>query len=288
MAYMGTHWRGEFSIVWSFWINIVALRIVIYLALGALHVFGALPVILLVAVLAVDIAAFVWQTVGFVRAGEAYCAGYGSQIPIWGAYLAIVPILFLSAAQWWGLFLAAGVIPEEELFTDRMDRLHAATYRLDVSADRRTIRLDGDIALGITKRMTQVLRENGDIAAIVLTSTGGNIFEARGLARLLIQNSLNTHVKDQCSSACTIVFMAGETRTMDDDARLGFHQYRLDMRTGLPNVRTTDEQDRDRAFFRERGIAETFLGRIFDSPADNIWFPDRQELIAARVISPGT
>ena len=68
-------------------------------------------------------------------------------------------------------------------------------------------------------------------------------------------------------------------------ARLGFHQYRMDSTAYIPNVDIAEEQSRDRSFFERQAIDPEFLTRIFNSPHNAIWYPERSELEAAGVIT---
>ncbi|MCG6856830.1 MAG: hypothetical protein LJE67_02045 [Salaquimonas sp.] len=290
MGYLMAHWRGTYSLSRSLWINFVALRIAVYFALAGLLVFEFIPLSAFVVLIATDIALFTWQVVGLIRSCEAHIAGHGSLAPVWGSYLVIVLTLFVFGTLWLGLFQHTIPRKVEEPFSTRMEREHASTYKLTLSDDKATLTLDGDVALGSTKAVRRLFSENPSIRSLVLNSTGGNIYEARGVARLVREHGLDTHIDGECSSACTIIFISGKTRTMAAAARLGFHQYRLDTtayvhNTYIPNVDIAAEQERDRSFFERQAINQRFLDKIFKSPHSDIWFPARDELLAAGVIT---
>ncbi|MCP4999919.1 MAG: hypothetical protein GY933_14530 [Hyphomicrobiales bacterium] len=280
---MRTHWLGEQSLFRSFWINFVAVRLLLWALPLHLIASDPLPVAVMVAAVVADFALFIWQTVGVVRSADNHMLSRGGQAPTWGIYAAIAVAVFGVASQWLGLFQMTLVKPDSELFTTKMDRMHAANYELSVSGDGSVLTLTGTIDLGVTKATTALLGAEPLINRIELSSNGGNIYEARGLAALLLPLKLQTHVEEECSSACTIVYMAGDERTLGKNARLGFHTYRLDTDIVMPHIDVEAEQDRDRKYFGERRLSKTFLARIYERENTAIWFPDRSELDAAGV-----
>ena len=288
MTYLRAHWRGEQPLLLSFWINLVAVRALLWtLPLHALSP-DPLPMPVLPVVIAADFALFVWQIVGVVRSVENHMLDRGGMAPTWGIYAAIAVVVFAMVTQWLGFYQLTQDKPDDELFTTRMDRLHASQYDLRVADDGTSLLLDGTIALGITKATAALLTQQPRIQRIELASTGGNIFEARGMAALILPLQVQTHVESECSSACTLVFMAGEERTLGKNARLGFHAYRLDSDIVMPHVDIVSEQERDRSFFLARDLDAQFLSRIFERENAEIWFPDHRELQAAGVIRTPT
>lgn len=274
------------SLARVFWLWLVVPRAAIYAALTAVGAVLTLPLIPLYILMVCDIAFFFWQAMRFQRAADAYVSGLGSMIPVWGGYLALLLAASLMSAQWWGLGLAAYAPPEAELFTDRMDREHAATYALTVSEDGETLLFSGDITFGLTKRVTDLIAANPNLQSVSLTSEGGHIYEARGVARVILSQKLNTQAVDTCNSACTLVFVAGTKRSLAPGASLGFHQYALNFATALPHLDLQEEQDKDRAFFRDQGVSPQFLTRMFDTPSAQLWSPTRAEATTAGVITP--
>lgn len=289
MNYLRAHWRGEQPLVLSFWVNLVAARVVLWTVPFHALSPAPLPFPILPILIAADFALFLWQIVGVVRSAENHMLLRGGMAPTWGIYAAIAVVVFAMVTQWLGLYQMTLDKPDEELFTDRMDRLHASQYDLRVADDGKALLLDGTIALGITKATAALLAQQPQIERIELASTGGNIFEARGMAALILPLQLRTHVETECSSACTLVFMAGEERSLGQQARLGFHAYRLDSDIQMPHIDIVSEQERDRSFFLARNLDADFLERIFERENAEIWFPDHRELQDAGVIRmPGS
>jgi hypothetical protein len=284
MKYLRAHWLGEQPLLLSFWVNLVAVRALLWTLPLRVLAPDPLTVTAMITVIAADFALFVWQIVGVVRSAENRMLSRGGLAPTWGIFAALAVVVFAMTTQWLGLYQMTIEKPANELFAAKMDRLRESHYRLRVAQDGRSLSLEGTIELGMTKATAAILKREPRISRIELSSTGGNIFEARGMAALLLPLQLQTHVETECSSACTLVFMAGKQRTLGRNARLGFHAYRIDSYLVMPHIDVQAEQDRDRNYFFERRLTGSFLSRIYERDNADIWFPDRTELLAAGVI----
>ena len=140
---------------------------------------------------------FLWQVVGTLRAAERDLVRSGSPAPAWGAQLGVVVLCFLTfayAVEGWQTTRAR---PERERLDQLVERERRARYSLDLDASRSELRLRGTIELGVTRRVESLLRQTPAIARIVLDSAGGNVYEARGLARLMRENALASHVDER-------------------------------------------------------------------------------------------
>ncbi|MDF1778564.1 MAG: hypothetical protein P1V13_21270 [Rhizobiaceae bacterium] len=289
--YIHRHWRGEQSLFLSFWINFAGLRLLIWFAplphnLHNLIPSNPLPLAMALSLMAADLLVFIWQTVGLLRCGEKHVVNQGGMALVWGSYAAIIVAVFAVGTQWIGLYQLTLQPAQTELFTTRMDRLHASQYTLAISDDRRIMHFNGTISLGSSKALQRMLDNNPNVAQLLLQSDGGNIYEARGMAAIIMQRQLNTRAEQECSSACTIVFMAGLKRTLGQRGKLGFHGYRLDTNTFIPNVDIAEEQEKDRQYFLARQISDPFVDRIYNEAYSSIWYPDRTQLIDAGIIGP--
>ena len=70
----------------------------------------------------------------------------------------------------------------------------------------------------------QLLSENPQITTVQLNSGGGLQADAYEISDLIIDFDLDTHVNGICHSSCTILFLAGNKRTVERGSTLGFHQ----------------------------------------------------------------
>jgi len=161
--------------------------------------------------------------------------------------------------------------------------LALAGLRACVVGDARDgeIRVDG----GRWRRVAPPARRVGcqpDARGVILDSPGGQIYEGRGLARVIRERGLATYTLRECASACATAFLAGRERLLAPGARLGFHQYQS--HTILPAFDLAAEQAKDRQLFEAQGIADEFLAQIFAARPQDMWWPTPAELIAGGAI----
>lgn len=67
--------------------------------------------------------------------------------------------------------------------------------------------------------------KNNQVDNIVLRGPGGNLDAAFEMADFILAHQISTAIprNTDCASACSLIFLAGATRTMEEGARLGFH-----------------------------------------------------------------
>ncbi|MCK0141367.1 hypothetical protein [Aliiroseovarius sp. F20344] len=285
MRYFQTHWRGDQPPIQSFWVNAVGLRLFIIATFLALTNFAPLPIVVVVTLFASDLLLLVWQATGYFRSVERQGTALGAQLPIWGGVLGLVVAVFMMISLWWGLWLATDVIIEQESYSERRARENAQQYALYVSPSGTDIHLEGTITGGVTKAFRTMMEAHPGVQTFHLSSEGGNIFEARGLVKLVEARALNTNAVDQCSSACTLVFMAGAARTAAQNTTIGFHGYTLESAVNLVLFDVEAEEKRDRAYLSDRGLPSWFIEKAFATRPPALWMPSREELFRAGVLT---
>lgn len=288
-GYLLGHWRGRHPLALSFWGNLVLPRVVLIGAESFLlapfmgHGLAG-PAAALFYFLVAHVAVQIWQVVGVLRALERHQSAYGSPAVAWGVHFGVLMSLVFTLAGAFASAQNAFVEPAGEPLSELWERERAARYALVLSDDGRLVRLTGSIELNVTRNLAALLERARHAKTLVLDSPGGNAYEARGVARLVRERGLDTHVAGDCFSVCTLAFAAGATRTLGPAGRLGFHQYGLDADYQVPFVDIAGEQAADRAFLGSRGVAEAFLARVFEAPHDDLWIPTGEELLAAGVV----
>lgn len=151
----------------------------------------------------------------------------------------------------------------------------------------------------------RLLSENRDIRVVELNSTGGDIGAATYMADLVIDYELDTNVNGECASACTLVFLGGEKRSINRGSWLGFHQSWWDPeyveQYFLENKDdegwsspfefaswlygdTQAEVLTNMQYFVERGVDPLFAIKTMQATSDDMWYPRRKELESAGVI----
>lgn len=284
MDYLRDHWRGRHPLPWAFWVNAVIPFIVIAMIEPWIRP-AAESVTLLEAILAaifVLIAHAVilpWQIVGLWRSSRRHLEERGDLVVVTFAQVAVlVALVTVAGATTTTVQRIIGYRAD----TGESDERTSPRYILTVLPDDQAIAIDGPIGIGLSRALENVLAKTPDIDRIILNSDGGRVFEARGVAKQIIERGLDTYVFDGCRSACTIAFIAGSTRMIGERGRLGFHSYRVDGVVAMVN--SLDEQDKDRAFFLERGLKPDFVARVFATPHEEMWHPDMDDLVRANVV----
>jgi len=151
----------------------------------------------------------------------------------------------------------------------------------------------------------QLLSENPQITTVQLNSAGGLQADAYEISDLIIDFDLDTHVNGICHSSCTILFLAGNKRTVERGSTLGFHQLHWaaeSQRVYYEYYLGTDWNDEfeyaewlyndaqatillDMEYLLERGVEPSFAIKTLQADPYDMWIPRRKELINAGVIT---
>jgi hypothetical protein len=269
----------------AFWVNLVILFVVLDLVerfvfphyfKGEAVVTGAVIAYFIV----VKLIVYPWQVVGVLRVCDLRIKSDSGRS--WATAAQIALVVSLAAT----LIATIETYQKLQVFKRNLE-LEAMTlpvpgYSLDLIEQAKLIHLRGAFEIGITRRVAELIARNPEVVGIILDSEGGQIYEGRGLARLIRENKLQTYSLEKCLSSCTTAFVAGTTRTLGTNARLGFHQYKT--YSLIPSINVENEQARDMAIFVEQGVSPEFLEKIFVYPPESIWWPEIDELIAAGVV----
>ena len=285
LSYLKKHWQGGFSLSQAFWVNFVLL----FFALGLLEKLIFPPFIVdemavttavLVYFVVVKLVIYPWQVVGVLRS----CA---TRIRLNTGRMQAIAAQFAVAVS-----LALILISTVESYQSLQIYKHKLAlkaigppipeYTLDLIEQDTLIHLRGPFEIGITNKVSELIDRYPQITGIILDSVGGQIYEGRGLARLIRENKLHTFSLDGCLSSCTTAFVAGITRSLGPSARLGFHQYKT--YSLIPSINVGNEQAKDRAIFVNQGVAPEFIDKIFKHPPESMWWPEIDELLAAGVV----
>ncbi len=250
---------------------LIGLGIVIHVLFGVLPHPIAYPLVVLIITTA--IALLIWQITGTLRSVERTLKGSGDMILYWGCYGASLGAALVMAVDLTSLMsTTSGANPPPA----------PQSYDLEVRGD--TILIEGFIGFRTNTALRALLDgPDATYTKVRLNSDGGRIFAARAIASALILHDINTEVAGRCASACTLIFMAGKQRHLRDGGQIGFHQYL--QTSGVQLLDTVEEQKKDRAYFKSRGVSDGFISAMFQAAHQDIWFPDREELRAAGIVT---
>jgi len=157
-------------------------------------------------------------------------------------------------------------------------------------------------------KLLKTLKNNPNIKTIYLTSWGGLISTAVEMADIIIDFELDTHVKEICFSACPLLLIGGEKRTLERGSKIGFHRsyWSSDsMRDFYEDKETRENYEWDDEFdfaswvydesqediysqfkyYLERGVSPSFVIETMRARSEDGWYPRRKELLEAYVIT---
>ncbi len=289
LDYIRKHWQGNHSLAFSFWINLVFLGVLIHiLAELVTHLLSPYPSMRLYTAptffVLSRLVVYPWQALGVLRACDQAMSQYANIVWIRAAHVTVVLGLVVVFVEGQEVTRSTYMIFRE---------MHQAAVRphtpgksevLTLKYDNTFIHVGGPLYFGITSDVEGLLSRYPYVKGIILECEGGPVSEGRGLARLILKHELDTYSFKECSSACTIVFIAGQKRVLGTDAKLGFHQYRLDAEYVIPYLDPEDEIKKDLQFFKNQSIDTAFLNQVFKVPHNSIWFPGHTELLDTGVI----
>jgi hypothetical protein len=150
-------------------------------------------------------------------------------------------------------------------------------------ANGREIALGGPIGFGTTERIRGRLALYPHAAVLRLTSPGGRVTEGRKLRDLVASRGMVTYADGECMSACTLVFVAGRQRVLNDESGvIGFHQYGL---PGVPSSAWVDGYADDETFAINAGVEREFATRMFTLSNTDMWKPAHEELVASKFVT---
>lgn len=141
--------------------------------------------------------------------------------------------------------------------------------------------VNGPVGIGSLRALRDALDAHPDVRLLMLESPGGLIVEGMAMAELVKRRKLQTLVLGGCASACTLVFVAGEQRWVAKYGEVGFHRSHL---PGTAYSLVPNETDhRLGRWYAEQGVSKRFIDRALDTPADGIWLPEVDYMVAEGV-----
>lgn len=150
----------------------------------------------------------------------------------------------------------------------------------------------------------ELLMEHPQVDTVIVSGGGGSNSPAHDMAHKITEFGLTTVARNNCSSACTLLFLAGTERRLEKGARLGFHrstssaaEHRKFYEANNEDAGWADEFGYAKkvhddgqvtarnfiAFVVSRGVSLEFaLKALTFSPSD-MWYPSDHELADANV-----
>ena len=285
MNYLTKHWTGNIEPVWSFWINLIALTGVAYLLsllvteleLSSEPVFESQVYVAGLLLYLTVIAPWGW--LGTWRS----CSMHTDKPPgpFGRALIRLMMLIWLGIVA---LFIYQERSVIENRFSLALELDSNGGYTVSFDPQQAEILVNGGFEIGLTDDIVALYELHPETLTIAFgTSLGGWVFEANELAQFIGENRLNTTVLSECSSACTIAYIAGAHRTLSIGASLGFHQFASQIHRD-PDTGTDVNQSIAQVFFELNGVSSEFTERMFQATHDDMWYPSTHVLVSSGVI----
>ena len=281
LAFFRKHLNGDYSLGRSYWVNTFlvllfapALGLILAPLLQDLPARYSSAAVLALTVL--GLLAWVWAISGtwasankhVQRGGKGGWASAAKVIIVLGIFRTVVDVGNMSESfdEHWRVALGGQLGPQ---------------YTIQVSADGKSVVFKGGINDGAAEALTRALDMAPAVNTVAFSSMGGWVREGNLVANIISQRDLSTYVEGECTSACTIAFLAGRDRVVGPNAHVGFHQFKS---VGEPGGDEGD-QTMARAVYERAGVSREFINRIVATPSEQVWYPAHNELLAENVIT---
>lgn len=279
LGFFRRHFNGDYSLPRSYWVNTALVSVAYLLLVSAVMRYvaehwaarQASAAVLLFT--AFGILIWCWSVSGTWASANKHPSRGGS--PFWANAAKVV--IVIGAFRLVFETIQSGDVYAQHLRVALGSQPGPAT-RIEVRADGASILVEGGINEGTARQLQDALQLAPSAKAIVLSSKGGWVNEGLLLAEIISSKQLNTYVEGECSSACTIAFLAGLSRGAEPNAKLGFHAFRS---IGADR----DDLSRVWRIYTQAGVKDDFVERIAVTPSERMWFPTTDELFAANVLT---
>jgi hypothetical protein len=158
----------------------------------------------------------------------------------------------------------------------------AYTYRL--TPDGAGLVFDGNVTYGVADQLKRELSLQPKVRRLILISGGGLSDEASAAAVIISNAQIDTVVETTCESACILMFLAGTHRTLLPPGKLGFHRFvALNPLAARGGIATSTCGE-----YARYAVSMEFCRKVDTVVPPAMWYPTREELVAAHVISEPT
>jgi hypothetical protein len=281
--YLVKHWRGELSLATTYWINIFLIGVAFSMFFVLLEESDlwvnnyVLGVQIFTLLLYSSVGIYIWQFGGGWRCAERHIETTGRDG--WARLVQGLLVLGLLGA---GANFVQNVPSFVEITKIATGLEEYTDYEVNIIEGGREIEIRGHMAFGIENEVLDLLNKQNDVWLLRLNSKGGRINPARKLRDIIVKRGLATYTSEECSSACIIPFLAGTSRILKEDAKLGFHSYHF---PGATEEQIQAEIKIDKENFIHSGVNRDFVHKAFNTKAAEMWYPTLEQLIGNHVIT---
>ena len=281
--YFVRHWRGELSLPISYWVNATLIAGLVpipllYLSSQVEQRAGSIQFasVVLMLILTVSISMSIWAIVGTWRSSNHHSMRGGSE----GWANAAKFFMFMGALRL--LAQVAGMGPfvlETSQLAVGIDSMGAPAKVVVSGLDLSII---GPISLGTADLVDRALIDNPKVRRVLLSSLGGRLGEAAQISEQIAARQMNTVARGECSSACTMILLAGADRSAAAGSKIGFHGPSY---PGLGVVELNPAESMMADSYRAAGLVDTFVTSALAVAPSDMWYPKETELFKVGVLN---
>lgn len=283
-GFIRKHLRGEYSLARSYWINTLLMSMLAP-TLSAILIplvvenfaakYGSMGALFFI-VLGVFI--WLWSISGTWASANKHVSRGGKQ----GWAVATRVVIVLGAISIVSQFISSTTSLQEH-WRMAFGAQFGPEAIFQVRSDGKSLLVRGGFNDGIADALLKELNKAPTVTTVVLHSPGGLIRQGKLMAKIIAERKLNTYVEQECTSACTIAFLAGKDRTGEPNAKLGFHAFRS---IGVDNALSKKFDDSNlKKTYQRAGLSSSFIERIAATPHTSVWHPTQQELMAEKIFT---
>jgi hypothetical protein len=277
------HWRGDYSLGFSYWVIGVLLTVIVDTINTALVSSSGLRELGLRATGAATllfcgfvVTLILWQQVGIWRSADKHSQRGGKAF--WAGLAKVIVVLTLLHAA--VDFTTQGIpyISEGAKLFVGID--NTPPHQIRLLRNGTELELAGGMPFGTTDAIKKFLDAAPTVQVIHLNSQGGRLGEAYQLYKTIKERNLTTYTSADCVSACSFAFLAGRKRYLGESGRLGFHS------TSIGESEKVDKEFNDevRQTLQTHGVPNSFIDRALSTSPKDMWYPSKDELLEAKVI----
>jgi hypothetical protein len=283
--YFTRHWQGEYSLTITYWINYVAVGVLLQCLLkiypNELITSTIHALYIYITVYCIALTVITWQVVGVWRSADNHIKK--TKRKFWANTVKALMVFGLISTS----FMVPDLLPGLNNFISILSRdIDIHKYSIRVLDNKKEVEITGGIKFGLTKELRKIFNKYPTIKVIHLNSYGGRVVEARLLGEFIEEKGLVTSTNKGCLSACTISYMGGRARFIYGEKKLGFHNYSLvDNETDFNRKILIESFKEDRALFLKKGASNNFMIHIYNTSPSNVWFPKNETLLSNNIIT---
>jgi hypothetical protein len=280
------HWRGDFPLGFSIWLNgtlaLFSPRLLFTILIATAAAWGARAGAVQATawgwtlIFALWIALLIWANVGIWRSAARHVERGGQHRWARAAKLFVIVAASLETL----LVTLVAHSPRFDAVSIALGRDPDGQAAINVSSDGRSVAVYGALGAGFATRLASKLHTAVGVRTLLLNSPGGRLYEALAAAKEVRTFGLDTRATRQCDSACTLLFLAGRERSAAPGTIFTFHK------ASLFGVNASEQWlEANLAAFRDAGLAPTFLAHYRALREGELWVPRPAELIAYNVLT---